>query len=101
MGGNEGHEGSGCTESDEEEGSHEGHEGDEEEGSHEGDEGDEEEGGHEGHEGDEEEGSHEGHESDEEEGGDEGNEEVNARKAKGPKAMEVMKATSALKAVTD
>merc|ERR1712046_344975 len=60
-GSHEGHEGH------EEEGSHEGHEGDEEEGSHEGDEGDEEEGSHEGYEGDEEEGSHEGDEGDEEE----------------------------------
>merc|ERR1712144_29631 len=69
-----GHEGSTCTEGDEEEGSDEGHEGDEEEGSHEGNEGDEEEGSHEGHEGDEEEGSHEGHEGHEEEGSHEGHE---------------------------
>merc|ERR1711869_67629 len=59
---------------DEEEGSHEGHEGHGEEGSHEGHGGDEEEGGHEGHEGDEEEGGHEGHEGDEEEGSHEGHE---------------------------
>merc|ERR1711959_373784 len=82
-----GHEG------DEEEGSHEGHEGsakgDEEEVSHEGDEGhegDEEEGSHEGdegHEGDEEEVSHEGDE------GDEGHEEV--------KAMTTMEAMKAMK----
>merc|ERR1711959_260193 len=63
---------------DEEEGSHEGHEGS--------DEGDEEEGSHEGHEGDEgdeEKGSHEGHE------GHEGDEEV-----KCINAMKAMKAVN-------